>query len=93
MTDEPLAHPEDTNDPSLGTQESRADRILRIAIALRQNGVSDAVTRDLLYKYGLDEIEQQLAWLPYRKAKRRAPLLVAAIKGRYGEPVDWSADE
>jgi hypothetical protein len=41
----------------------------------------------LLTHYNTDRISRQVAWLPYRKAKNPASLLIAAIESDYEEPL------
>ncbi len=49
-------------------------------------GVTAEQVQILLETFPIEEIEQQIAWLPYRGAKNPASYLVAAITGRYAEP-------
>jgi len=49
-------------------------------------GISPEVTEELLVQYPTEEIARQLEWLPYRKARKPGPLLVAAIENHYDEP-------
>jgi hypothetical protein len=49
-------------------------------------GVAREQVRLLFANYPLDQIERQLDWLPYRKAKDPARFLMAAIEGRYDAP-------
>jgi len=55
-------------------------RLLRFGLLPEQ---ADA----LLAQHPAEEIQQQLDWLPYRKARKPGPLLIAAIENRYTEPI------
>src|SRR4051794_11196882 len=61
-------------------------RAIRLAVELQQIGVSQAGTADLLANYSHDVIERQLHFLPYRKATRKAPFIVDAIRNNYAAP-------
>lgn len=52
---------------------------------LKEVGVSDKATLEIMAKYTQKIIQNQLNYLPYRQAKNPAGLLVQAIRG------DWSA--
>ncbi|MGV3615280.1 MAG: hypothetical protein ACO1SV_08095 [Fimbriimonas sp.] len=60
-------------------------RAVELAMELLKLGVSRAGVEELL-SYGLDAVERQLAWLPYRKAKRKEALIVDAIRNNYSPP-------
>src|SRR5579872_2626121 len=45
-----------------------------------------------LSRFNLEEIQQQIEWLPYHNAKKPAALLVAAIEGNYDEPLALRAN-
>lgn len=62
-------------------------RLVRLAVELRQLGVSASQTERLLSTHPPDLVEQQLAWLPARKARRKASLIIAAIDRNYEEPL------
>ena len=66
--------------------ETRHDRMVRLGVERQRMGVSERVAFELLASYPLDAIEQQIEWLPHRRAKRRSSLIVAAIKGDYEKP-------
>jgi hypothetical protein len=53
---------------------------------LSRLGVTAEQADILLETFPLEEIELQIAWLPYRGAKNPASYLVAAITGRFDEP-------
>jgi len=50
-------------------------------------GVDHSLAVKLVGECGAVECISQVRWLPYRNAKDKARYLVAAIQGRYGEPV------
>lgn len=53
---------------------------------LMKLGVTAEQSELLLASFPAEEIERQIAWLPYRGAKNPASYLVAAITGNYEEP-------
>ena len=63
--------------------ESHADRTVRLAARLLKLGISRDGVLDLLVGYPLDEVENQLDWLPYRKAKRPGAFVIEAIRHKY----------
>lgn len=72
--------------------ESRNERMVRLAGRLLQIGVSGHQVRRLLL-HDLDKVERQLDWLPYRSARKKASLIVAAIEQDYEAPANWEAHE
>ena len=77
MVAEQLGHaPEESAD----TPEGEARRRLLTL------GVPRDAVEELLANHALEEIMQQLEWLPYRNAKSPARLIVAAIENRYEPP-------
>lgn len=58
----------------------------RIRRKLTDLGVTRDQAERLISQFLLPEIERQLEWLPYRRAKNPAAFLVAAIEGGYDEP-------
>lgn len=62
------------------------DRAVRLAVELRRLNVSHAGIVDLLAHHPHDVIERQLAYLPYRKAKRKEAFIVDAIRNDYSPP-------
>jgi hypothetical protein len=70
------------------TTESPRERMMRLAMALLQVGVSASQARQLLANHDLDVVEQQLLWLPARKARKRSSLIVSAIRENYEKPAD-----
>jgi hypothetical protein len=54
---------------------------------LRALGVDAETVGHLVSAHELADIQQQLDWLPMRKARNQARLIVAAIEGRYEPPL------
>lgn len=69
-------------------EESRDERMVRLAQQLQLIGISQAVTAQLL-SHDLDVIERQLAYLPYRKCRRPEAFLVEAIRRNYSPPKEF----
>ena len=65
------------------------NRMTELAIELMKLGVSETIVGQLLSTCELDEIERQLAYLPYRKAKRPAAFIVDAIRKSYSPPKEF----
>lgn len=65
---------------------SRIDRKTEAAVRLMELGVSESGVVDLLSKHAVDEIERQLDWMPYRKAKRPAAFIIDAVRRGYSAP-------
>jgi len=72
--------------------ETRFERQVRLAARLMQLGVSRSQITQLLL-HDLDQVERQLDWLPYRRARKRSSLIVSAIEQDFEAPADWSPDE
>lgn len=72
--------------------ETRRDRMVRLAGRLIQLGVSSSQIQKLLL-HDLDLVERQLDWLPFRSARKRASLIVAAIEHDYEAPANWEVHE
>jgi hypothetical protein len=72
--------------PELKAQLDRAGREADVKIELLKLGVSRTIILDLVEKFSLESIEQQLAWLPLRRARKPSSLIVSAIKEGYEEP-------
>lgn len=62
------------------------DRQTELAVSLMRLGVSQEVVVDLLVQHPLDQIEAQLQYLPYRRAKRKEAFIVEAIRKNYSPP-------
>lgn len=54
---------------------------------LQRFGILPEQAESLIAQHPMEEIVQQLEWLPYRNARKPGPLLVAAIENRYAEPL------
>lgn len=61
-----------------------------IAIELLKLHVSQAGITQLFNLGDLDEIERQLMYLPYRKAKRPGAFLIEAVRHRYSPPKEFT---
>lgn len=78
-------------EPALTQDERHAkERLIRHGVELR-------VADDLIRRYGRDRVARQIAYLPYRKAKTPAKVLVSAIVGDWqppqGCPVEFANGE
>ena len=72
--------PDTGEDPAtVSPGEYLRQRLLRLGVTAEQAGI-------LLETFPHEDIELQIAWLPYRGAKNPASYLVAAITGQYAEP-------
>ncbi len=76
-----------------GHEETVSEQMLRLAIELRQLGVSDSQTRRILATHDLEVVERQLRWLPYRSARKKASMILAAIDNDYDAPANLPSDE
>lgn len=63
-----------------------SDRQILLAVRLQELGVSQAGVVELLSQYPLDLVEQQLEWLPMRKAKRPEAFIIEAVRNNYSPP-------
>ncbi len=61
----------------------------RVRERLSHLGMGREVANALLSEFGMDAVERQLKWLPYRHAKNPARYVAAAVRGRYGEPMEY----
>lgn len=61
------------------------DRAVQLAARLLTLGLTRRAVVDLLM-FPLDVVEQQLDWLPYRKAKRPGAFLIGAVHNNYSPP-------
>ena len=67
---------------------SPGDRAVKLAGRLLELGVSrDRVVELLCYSH--DEVENQLDWLPFRKAKRPGDFVIDAIRHKYKPPKEF----
>ncbi len=68
---------------------SRGDRSVQIAGRLLQLGISHAGCIELL-QFPLEQVEQQLEWLPFRaKVKRPGAFLINAVRNHYSPPKEF----
>ncbi len=67
--------------------------MVRLAVEMRQLGVKPSHVRRILMNYDLDDIEAQLRFLPYRKFRNKASMLVASIDQSFEEPANFPHDE
>ncbi len=65
------------------------DRLTQLALELMKIGVSTSGVERLLALHDPDEIERQLKFLPYRKAKRPEAFIIEAVRRRYSAPKDF----
>ena len=65
------------------------DRNVNIAMQLMKLGVSNAGITELMTYHEPDEIERQLKFLPYRKAKRPEALIIDAVRHNYSPPKEF----
>lgn len=67
-------------------EDLRFARNVRLAKGMLEAGVSEDQVSRILFSYPPDLIEAQLEWLPHRKAKKKASMLVASIERNYEPP-------
>ena len=65
------------------------DKKTELAVHLYRLGVSRDGVIDLLSQHTEEEIQLQLDFLPYRKAKRKEAFIVEAIKKGYSPPKEY----
>jgi len=67
---------------------SPGDRVVKLAGRLLELGISrDRVVELLSHPH--DEVENQLDWLPFRKATRRGAFVIEAIRKKYKPPKEF----
>ena len=81
--------PQQTDLPLLLEPETNRERLIRLAVELQRLGVSSHLVQELLSGYDLDIIEQQLIWFPARHARKKASLIVSAIRQNYEKPANY----
>ncbi len=59
----------------------------QLVLGLCEVGIGLRKAESLVNQYPEDKIRQQLAWLPFRAARRPASLLITAIEQDYDPPV------
>ena len=62
------------------------ERAVQLAMKLHLLGISRAGVIELLSQYSYDLIEEQISYLPYRKAKRPGAFLMDAVRNSYSPP-------
>ncbi|MCO5297198.1 MAG: hypothetical protein M9921_10110 [Fimbriimonadaceae bacterium] len=72
------------DDASLSERDELVLELVQVGIGVRK-------AESLVSSYPHDQIRQQLRWLPFRAARRRASLLIASIENNYDEP-PYAAD-
>ncbi len=65
------------------------DRAVKVAVELYKLGLSQAGVEDLILHNSLDAIEEQLFYLPHRRAKRPGAFLVDAVRNHYSPPKEF----
>ncbi|MCW3053458.1 MAG: hypothetical protein JWN14_2628 [Chthonomonadales bacterium] len=70
--------------PGTGATDTQPSTLYR---RLLRFGILPEQAEELLAQHPAEEIQQQLDWLPYRKARKPGPLLIAAIENGYAEPI------
>lgn len=58
----------------------------QLILELVQVGVHQRKAENLVRRFPAERIRRQLEWLPYRSARRPAPLVIAAIENDYDKP-------
>lgn len=66
------------------------ERMTAVATELFKLNVSNAGVSQLLRDYPVEEIERQLMYLPYRKAKRPNAFIIEAVRGNYSPPKEFT---
>lgn len=65
------------------------DQAFEIALALMKLGVSNRGVEELLASFPYDQIERQLQYLPFRKAKRPEAFIIDAVRNNYSPPKEF----
>lgn len=65
------------------------ERATAIAMRLIKLGVSQAGIQELIANYPYEVIEQQLDFLPFRKAKRPEAFIIEAVRKNYSKPKEF----
>lgn len=64
------------------------DRLRDLALQLMKLGVSQRGVQELLM-FPPDIVERQIAYLPYRKAKRPEAFIIEAVRNNYSAPKEF----
>ena len=65
------------------------ERATQIALNLMSLGVSKAGISELFKNHTYEDIELQLRYLPYRKAKRPEAFIMEAVRHNYSAPKEF----
>ena len=65
------------------------ERATKIAFDLLKLGVSHSGVQELLVNYSYEQIERQIKFLPYRKAKRPEAFIIEAVRRNYSPPKEF----
>lgn len=65
------------------------ERAVKIAYDLLKLGVSNSGIQELLVNYPYDQIERQIRFLPFRKAKRPEAFIIEAVRRNYSPPKEF----
>jgi hypothetical protein len=76
-----------TEAPQTGSTLPASSSPVHLRRQLENTGLTREQAEKLLMTYSRERIQQQLSWLPYRKAKNPAGYLMASIEGNYSEPL------
>ena len=65
------------------------DPAVELAKELHLLGISHVGIVEVMSQYSHDRIRQQLAYLPYRRAKRPEAFLIEAVRNNYSPPKEY----
>ena len=65
------------------------ERATQIAVGLMRLCVSKAGIAELFKNHSYEDIEKQLMYLPYRKAKRPEAFIMEAVRHNYSAPKEF----
>lgn len=68
------------DEAALTEKEELILELVHVGVGLRK-------AHSLVDQFPAERIQKQLRWLPMRRARREAPLLISAIEKDYGPPV------
>lgn len=69
---------------------AEGERAVRLAARMMELGVSREGILEM-FAFPLDQVEAQINWLPYRKAKRPGAFLIEAVRRNYSPPPAYYA--
>ena len=75
-----------TNKQQVLKQDSKKQTGDPVVASLTASGVTESVAAKLVLEHGPGHCQTQLDWLPYRKARNKAAVLVKAIQERWAAP-------